>query len=61
MTVDTLSLSAHKFHGPKGIGVLYVRRGVKILPIVFGGGQEEGLFPGTENIANIVGIGKAAS
>jgi len=58
--VDTLSLSGHKFHAPKGIGVLYIREGVEILPLMFGGGQEAGLFPGTENVANIVGLGKAA-
>ncbi len=57
---DTLSLSGHKFHGPKGIGVLYVRNGVTLAPLTFGGGQENGLFPGTEGLANIVGIGKAA-
>jgi len=58
--VDTLSLSGHKFHAPKGIGVLYIRNGVQVLPLMFGGGQESGLFPGTENVANIVGLGKAA-
>jgi len=58
--VDTLSLSGHKFHAPKGIGILYVRNGVEVLPLVFGGGQENGLFPGTEGLSSIVGIGKAA-
>jgi len=58
--IDTLSLSGHKFHAPKGIGVLYIRNGVQVLPLMFGGGQESGLFPGTENVANIVGLGKAA-
>ena len=58
--VDCLSISGHKFHAPKGIGVLYVRKGVKLMPIVFGGGQEEGLSPGTENIANIIGLATAA-
>jgi len=58
--VDALSLSGHKFYAPKGIGVLYVRENVRVLPLVFGGGQERGLFPGTESVANIVGVGEAA-
>jgi cysteine desulfurase len=58
--VDTLSLSGHKFYAPKGIGVLYVRDGVRVNPLLHGGGQERGLFPGTESVANIVGIGEAA-
>lgn len=58
--VDTLALSGHKFYGPKGIGVLFVRRGVNLMPIAFGGGQEKGLFPGTESLPNIVGLGAAA-
>lgn len=58
--VDTLSLSAHKFFGPKGIGALFVRRGSNIMPIAFGGGQEMGLFPGTEPLPNIIALGKAA-
>jgi cysteine desulfurase len=57
--VDMLALSAHKFNGPKGIGVLYVKKGVKISPIMFGGYHENGLRPGTENIASIVGCAKA--
>ena len=59
--VDLLSLSAHKLHGPKGIGALYVRRGVSLDPIVFGGGQERGLRSATENVAGIVGLGAAAA
>jgi cysteine desulfurase len=60
LRVDLLSLSAHKLHGPKGIGALYVRKGVKLSPIVFGGGQERGLRSATENVAGIVGFGAAA-
>lgn len=59
MKADLLSLSAHKFYGPKGVGVLYVRRGVNTAPVNYGGGQERGLRPGTENVAGIVGLGKA--
>lgn len=58
--VDTMSLSGHKFYAPKGIGVLFIRQAVDLRPIFYGGGQEKGLFPGTENLANIVGIGEAA-
>lgn len=58
--VDTLSITGHKLHSPKGIGALYVREGVELLPIVFGGGQEKGLFPGTESVANVVALGAAA-
>jgi len=58
--IDLLSLSAHKLHGPKGIGALYVRRGVKLSPLVYGGGQESGLRSATENVAGIVGFGAAA-
>jgi cysteine desulfurase len=58
--IDLLSLSAHKFHGPKGIGALFVKKGAKIEPIIQGGGQERGLRSSTENVPGIVGLGKAA-
>jgi cysteine desulfurase len=57
--VDLLSLSAHKFYGPKGVGLLYVRAGTPIAPILHGGGQEAGLRSGTENVAGIVGLATA--
>jgi len=58
--VSTLALSGHKFYGPQGAGALYVRGGVSLEPVVFGGGQEKGLRCGTENVAGIVGLGVAA-
>jgi cysteine desulfurase len=58
--VDLLSLAAHKFNGPKGVGALFVRKGVPIAPIIHGGGQERGLRSATENLAGIVGLGCAA-
>ncbi len=58
--VDLLSLSAHKFHGPKGVGALYIRKGVRLEPLVHGGKQEGGMRAGTENVPAIVGMGKAA-
>ena len=58
--IDMLTMAAHKMYGPKGIGALYVRRGVRLTPLVHGGGQEFGLRSGTENVASIVGFGKAA-
>jgi cysteine desulfurase len=59
--VDLLSLSAHKLHGPKGVGALYVRKSTGLSPIIFGGGQERGLRSATENVAGIVGFGAAAA
>lgn len=59
MNIDLLSFSAHKFYGPKGIGGLYVKKGIKITSFIHGGGQEKGQRASTENIAGIVGIGKA--
>jgi cysteine desulfurase len=58
--IDLLSLSAHKLHGPKGIGALYVRAGTPLKPVIHGGGQERGLRSATENVAGIVGLGQAA-
>ena len=58
--VDMLSLSGHKFHGPKGIGALYVRKGTKFFPFLIGGHQESGRRGGTENVASIIGLGKAS-
>ncbi len=57
---DLVSISGHKIHGPKGVGVLFKRKEMKISPIVFGGNQEEGIRSGTENIPGILGIGVAA-
>ncbi|MDX2448517.1 MAG: cysteine desulfurase NifS [Desulfobacterales bacterium] len=59
-SVDLLSLSGHKIHAPKGVGALYVRKGTKFTPFLIGGHQENGRRGGTENVANIVGLGKAS-
>lgn len=61
LEVDLLSLTGHKFYAPKGVGALYVRRGVGIEPLMHGAGHEGGLRPGTENTASIVGLGRAAA
>jgi cysteine desulfurase len=58
--VDLLSIAAHKFYGPKGVGALYIRRGTKLDPLLFGGSHENDRRAGTENVAAIVGLGKAA-
>ncbi|MCL1941227.1 MAG: aminotransferase class V-fold PLP-dependent enzyme, partial [Synergistaceae bacterium] len=60
MNIDLLSLTAHKFHGPKGVGALYVRKGIKLENFVHGGGQENGHRAGTENTAGIIALGAAA-
>ena len=60
MNCDLLSLTAHKFYGPKGVGALYIRRGARITPLLHGGGQERKRRPGTHNVPGIVGLGKAA-
>ena len=60
MNIDMLSLSGHKINAPKGVGAIYVRKGIRLEPQLTGGGQERGLRSGTENIASIVGLGEAA-
>lgn len=60
MHVDMLSVSAHKIHGPKGVGFLYIREGAKVNPILYGGGQQKGMRSGTENVPGIAGLAKAA-
>ena len=59
MPIDMLSLSAHKFHGPKGAGLLYCRRGIPLTPVIYGGAQERGKRAGTENLAAIMGMAAA--
>jgi cysteine desulfurase len=61
LEVDLLSISGHKCYAPKGVGALYVRRGVQLEPLLHGGGQEAGLRGGTENVTSIVGLGRAAA
>ena len=61
MNIDLLSMSAHKFHGPKGVGALYIRKGVKIENLIHGGAQESGRRATTENVAGIVGMAQALS
>ena len=58
--IDMLSVSGHKLHGPKGVGFLYVRNGVKIHPLILGGGQQKGMRSGTDNVPGIAGLGCAA-
>ena len=60
MHIDMLSASGHKLHGPKGIGLLYMREGAKVSPITYGGGQQRGMRSGTENLPGIAGFAKAA-
>jgi len=60
MGIDLMSVSAHKIHGPRGVGFLYIKEKTKINPIIFGGGQQKGMRSGTENVAGICGMSKAA-
>lgn len=60
MNIDLLSVSAHKIHGPKGVGFLYINDKIKIKPIIYGGGQQKGMRSGTENVPGIAGMAKAA-
>ena len=60
LPIDMMTMAAHKMYGPKGVGGLYVRRGIKLTPVIHGGGQEFGLRAGTENTPGLIGFGKAA-
>ena len=60
MKIDMLSVSGHKIHGPKGIGILYISEKVKITPLILGGGQQKGMRSGTDNVPGIAGFAKAA-
>lgn len=58
--IDLLSVSGHKIHGPKGVGFLYIKSGVKVKPLIYGGGQQSGMRSGTENVPGVAGLGVAA-
>ena len=60
MGIDMMSISSHKFHGPKGVGALYIRDRVKVKPVIYGGGQQNGMRSGTENVPGIAGMALAA-
>ena len=60
LNVDLLTIVSHKFYGPKGVGALFIRRGVELKPIMYGASHEQGLRPGTENVCSIAGLGRAA-
>ena len=61
MGIDLMSVSSHKFHGPKGVGFLYIREGTKIKPLIYGGGQQKGMRSGTDNVPGIAGMAVAAA
>jgi cysteine desulfurase len=61
MNIDLLSMSAHKFQGPKGVGAMYMRKGLRLPPLLFGGGHERGMRSGTLNVTGIVGLGEACA